>query len=109
MPLNAVPGWCLWLLPLAVASGCGLWLLPLAVASDCCLYNVVSVCCLWQALQVIRMYSADSHECALFIDAMLDHHALILNETDDGYEFSEEVLVKGAVAGGRVTEDQFKR
>ena len=58
------------------------------------------------------MHSADSDECTLLIDAMLDHRNLILNQADDDVarlQFFEEVLVKGAVVQGRFAEDQFRR
>lgn len=78
----------------------------------CCLLPVVCVVSLLtQALQVLRMHSADTGERALFIDKMLDHQNLILDEHDDEVarlRFFEEVLVKGAVAQGELTEDQFR-
>lgn len=64
-----------------------------------------------KALQILRMDSDDSDGFVLFIDAMLDHQNLILDEHDDEVarlQFFEEVLVKGAVSQGRFTEDQFK-
>ena len=68
--------------------------------------------CLSQAAQVVRMFSADSEEAFLFIDAVLDHQLAILNEGNDDdmtqLEFFD-TLVSEAVAGGCVTEDQFHR
>lgn len=58
------------------------------------------------------MFSADSEEAFLFIDAVLDHQLANLDEGNDVDMTRLEILdmlASEAVDGGCVTEDQFHR
>lgn len=62
-------------------------------------------------MQVVQLFSTDSGEVVLFMDAMFDYQPLIQDHADDdmarlGFR---GLLAKWAVATGTITGDQFER
>lgn len=71
----------------------------------------VFVACPWQAVQAVQLFSTDSDEVVLFLDAMFDYHPLILDDANDDVARLElhGILAKWAVATGTISGDQFER
>ena len=57
------------------------------------------------------MFSTDSEEVALFLDAMFDYHPLILDGAGENVARPgfRGILTKWALAAGSITQDQFER